>query len=47
MKTIPIRLPDLEVAMLEDIRRRSKSYRTIDDLLASLVRQEYARNLKS
>lgn len=47
MKTITIRLPDLEAVMLEDMRRRSKRYRTIDELVSSLARQEYIRNGKS
>jgi len=41
MKTITIRLPDVEAAMLEDLRKRSKPFASLDKCLARIIRDEY------
>ncbi|MCP9784123.1 hypothetical protein KBY83_12510 [Cyanobium sp. WKJ7-Wakatipu] len=43
MKTIAIRLPDVEAAMLVEVQKRDKAYRDLQGLLVSQIRQEYAK----
>jgi hypothetical protein len=43
MKTIIIRLPDVEAAMLEEVQKRNKAYRDLKGLLMSQIQQEYAK----
>ncbi len=43
MKTITIRLPDVEAAMLMEVQKRNKSYRDLQGLIFSQIRQEYAK----
>lgn len=43
MKTIIIRLPDVEAAMLEEVQKRNKAYRDLQGLLMSQIQQEYAK----
>jgi len=43
MKTIIIRLPDVEAAMLAEIQKSNKEFRRVDVLLLSLVKKEYEK----
>jgi len=43
MKTIAIRLTDVEAAMLLEVQRRNKAYRDIQALLISQNQQEYQK----
>ena len=46
MKTITIRLPDVEAAMLLEVQKVNKSYRDLQGLLLKEIRQEYAKTPK-
>ena len=43
MKTITIRLPDVEAAMLVEVQKRNKAFRNIGAMLLQNIRDEYAR----
>jgi len=43
MKTITIRLPDVEAAMLLEVQKVNKAYRDLQGLLLSQIQQEYAK----
>ena len=43
MKTITIRLPDVEAAMLIEVQKVNKAYRDIQGLLVSQIQEEYAK----
>ena len=45
MKTIAIRLPDVEAAMLDEVRKRDKRFIDIQDYFLSLIREAYGRKL--
>jgi hypothetical protein len=47
MKTIIIRLPDVEAAMLVEVQKVNRAYRDLQGFLLSQIRQEYAKNPKS
>jgi len=42
MKTITIRLPDVEAAMLVEVQKKKVKFRDIEKLLNEIVRQEYS-----
>jgi len=42
MKTITIRLPDVEAAIFEDLRKRPKSLLSIQKALSEMFRKEYS-----
>ena len=44
MKTITIRLPDVEAAMLVEVRKRNKAFKDLEQLLIQQIRQEYQKN---
>ena len=46
MKTIIIRLPDVEAAMLVEVQKVNKAYRDLQGLLLNQIRQEYANTPK-
>ena len=46
MKTITIRLPDVEAAMLLEVQKVNKAYRDLQGLLLSQIQQEYAKTPK-
>ncbi|CAK6699857.1 hypothetical protein OGCDGJMD_02742 [Cyanobium usitatum str. Tous] len=46
MKTITIRLPDVEAAMLVEVQKVNKAYRDLQGLLISQIQQEYAKTPK-
>ena len=41
VKTVTIRLPDVEAAMLVEMQKRSQKYRNIENLLIKSIRDEY------
>jgi len=43
MKTITIRLPDVEAAMLDEVRKRDRRFADIQGLLLKQIRQEYLK----
>lgn len=46
MKTITIRLPDVEAAMLVEVQKTNSAYRDLQGLLVSQIQQEYAKTPK-
>jgi len=46
MKTITIRLPDVESAMLLEVGKVNKAYRDLQALLINQIQQEYAKTPK-
>ncbi len=42
MKTITIRLPDVEAAMLLEVQKTNRAYRDLQALLLNQIRQEYS-----
>jgi len=44
MKTITIRLPDVEAAMLVEVQKVNRAYRDLQRLIAGQIRQEYAKS---
>lgn len=46
MKTITIRLPDVEAAMLVEVQKTNRAYRDLQGLLLSQIQQEYAKTPK-
>ena len=46
MKTIFIRLPDVEAAMLVEVQKVNRAYRDLQGLLISQIQQEYAKTPK-
>ena len=43
MKTITIRLPDVEAAMLVEVQKVNRAYRDLQGLVVSQIKQEYAK----
>ena len=43
MKTITIRLPDVDAAMLLEVQKTNRAYRDLQGLLLNQIRQEYAK----
>ena len=43
MKTITIRLPDVEAAMLVEVQKVNKAYKDLQGLLINQIQQEYAK----
>ena len=41
MKTITIRLPDVEAAMLVEVQKRNKDYINLQVLIVRQIREEY------
>ena len=46
MKTIAIRLPDVEAAMLVEVQKANKAYRDLQGLLINQIQREYAKTPK-
>ena len=46
MKTITIRLPDVEAAMLLEVQKTNRAYRDLQGLLLTQFRLEYAKTPK-
>ena len=45
MKTITIRLPDVEAAMLTEVQKVNRAYRDLQGLLINQIQQEYQKCL--
>jgi len=45
VKTITIRLPDVEAAMLVEVQKRNKVFRDLHQMLIQQVRHEYQKTL--
>ncbi len=43
MKTITLRIPDVEAAMLMEVQKTNKAFRDPQGLLLGLIRQEYGK----
>ena len=43
MKTITVRLPDVEAAMLVEVQKRNKAIKYTKQLLIQQIRQEYKK----
>ena len=43
MKTLTIRIPDVEAAMLVEGQKSNKSFRDLQGLLLCLIREEYEK----
>ena len=43
MKTITIRLPDVEAAMLLEVQKVNRAYRDLQGLLINQIQQEYSK----
>jgi len=43
MKTITLRLPDVEAAMLVEVQKRNKGFKDLQQLLILQIRQEYQK----
>jgi len=46
MKTIAIRLPAVEAAMLVEVQKVHRAYKDLQGLLVSQIQQEYAKTPK-
>ena len=46
MKTITIRLPDVEAAMLLEVQKVNRSYRDLQGLLINQIQTEYQKTPK-
>ena len=46
MKTIAIRLPDVEAAMLVEVQKVNRAYRDLQGLLISQIQTEYQKTPK-
>ena len=46
MKTITIRLPDVEAAMLFEVQKVNKAFRDLQGLVINQIQQEYAKTPK-
>jgi hypothetical protein len=46
VKSITIRLPDVEAAMLLEVGKVNKAYRDLQGLLINQIQQEYAKTPK-
>ena len=46
MKTIAIRLPDVEAAMLVEVQKVNKAYRDLQGLLINQIQTEYQQTPK-
>ena len=43
MKTLAIRLPDVEAAMLVEVQKGNKAFKDLQQLLIQQIRQEYQK----
>ena len=46
MKTIIIRLPDVEAAMLAEVQKVNRAYKDLQGLLINQIQEEYAKTPK-
>ena len=43
MKTITLRIPPVEAAMLQDLQKSHKQFRNLEMLMLGLIREEYGK----
>ncbi len=43
MKTLTLRIPDVEAAMMVEVQKSNKSFRDLQGLLLGLIREEYGK----
>jgi hypothetical protein len=43
MKTITLRIPSVEAAMLQELQKTHKHFRNLDGLVLGLIREEYGK----
>ena len=43
MKTLTIRIPDVETAMLVEVKKTNKHFRNLEALVLGLIREEYSK----
>jgi hypothetical protein len=43
MKTLTIRIPPVEAAMLQELQKTHKQFRNLEALVLGLIRQEYGK----
>jgi hypothetical protein len=43
MKTLTLRIPEVEAAMLLEVQKTNKAFRDLQGLLLGLIRQEYGK----
>ena len=43
MKTITIRLPDVEAAMLVEVQKKNKAFKDLQQLMIQQIRQAYRK----
>ncbi len=41
MKTLTLRIPPVEAAMLQDLQKTHKQYRNLEALVLGLIREQY------
>jgi hypothetical protein len=46
VKTIAIRLPDVEAAMLAEVQKVNRAYKDLQGLLINQIQEEYAKTPK-
>ena len=46
VKTITIRLPDVEAAMLMEVQKVNKAYRDLQEKISAAVREEYSHSVR-
>ena len=44
MKTITLRIPSVEAAMLQELQQTHKQFRNLEALVLDLIREEYGKN---
>ena len=44
MKTITLRIPSVEAAMLQELQKTHKQFRNLEALVLGLIREEYGKN---
>jgi hypothetical protein len=43
MKTITLRIPSVEAAMLQELQRTHKQFRNLEAVVLGLIREEYGK----
>ena len=43
MKTMTLRIPAVEAAMLQDLQKTHKAFRNLEMLMLGLIREEYGK----
>ena len=43
MKTMTLRIPAVEAAMLQDLQKTQKAFRNLEALVLGLIREEYGK----